>query len=124
MRRIITAAAFIAGSAFLSPLQAQMLSTTTGNETTQQTAENKQDWSIFTDKQNNMVYVDFEKINVNLSGVNVRDNAGQIIFKDDSVWQLPVNTIYEVDLSKFPKGEYTVELKTFTSSLKKKVSVN
>jgi Domain of unknown function (DUF3244) len=124
MRRIITAAAFTACSAIFSPLQAQMLSTTTGNETSQQEAENKQDWSIFTDKQNNMVYVDFEKINVNLSGVNVRDNAGQIVFKDDSVWQLPVNTIYEVDLSKFPKGEYTVELKTFTSSLKKKVNVN
>jgi Domain of unknown function (DUF3244) len=123
MRSIITTAAFIAVSSMFSPIKAQMLSTTAGNETTKQ-ADNKQDWSIFTDKQNNMVYVDFEKINVNLSGVSVRDNAGQIVFKDDSVWQLPVNTIYEVDLSKFPKGEYTIELKTFTSSLKKKVSVN
>jgi Domain of unknown function (DUF3244) len=123
MRSIITTAAFIAVSSMFSPIKAQMLSTTAGNETTKQ-ADNKQDWSIFTDKQNNMVYVDFEKINVNLSGVSVRDNTGQIVFKDDSVWQLPVNTIYEVDLSKFPKGEYTIELKTFTSSLKKKVSVN
>jgi hypothetical protein len=123
MRRIITAAAFIAASAILSPLQAQLLSTTAGNETTK-SADNKQDWSIFTDKQNNMVYVDFEKIDVNLSGVSVRDNSGQIVFKDETVWQLPVNTIYEVDLSKYPKGEYTVELKTFTSSLKKKVTVN
>jgi hypothetical protein len=123
MRRIITSAAFIAVSAILSPIHAQLLSTTSGNETTTQ-SDNKQDWSIFTDKQNNMVYVDFEKINVNLSGVNVRDNQGQIVFKDEGVWQLPVNTIYELDLSKYPKGEYTVELKTFTTALKKKVTVN
>lgn len=123
MRRIITAAAFIAVSAILSPIHAQLLSTTAGNETSKQ-ADNKQDWSIYTDKQNNIVYVDFEKINVNLSGVNVRDNAGQIIFKDDSLWQLPVNTIYEVDLSKYPKGEYSLELKTFTASLRKTILVN
>ena len=123
MRRIITSAAFIAVSAILSPLHAQLLSTNAGNETTKQ-IDDKQDWSIFTDKQNNMVYVDFEKINVNLSGVNVRDNQGQIIFKDEGIWQLPVNTIYELDMSKYPKGEYTVELKTFTTALKKKITVN
>lgn len=124
MRRIITAAAFIAVSSILSPLSAQLLSTTSGNETSNQADNNKQDWSIYTDKQNNIVYVDFEKINVNLSGVSVKDKAGQILFKDDSVWQLPVNTIYEVDLSKYPKGEYTVELKTFTTILRKPVMVN
>ena len=124
MRRIITAAAFIAVSAILAPLHAQMLSTSsTGNETSKQ-ANNKQDWSIYTDHENNMVYVDFDKINVNLSGVAVRDNSGQIVFKDDTVWQLPVNTMYEVDLSKYPKGEYTLELKTFTSVLKKNIAVN
>lgn len=123
MRRIITAAAFIAVSSILSPLSAQLLSTTSGNETSKQ-ADNKEDWSIYTDKQNNIVYVDFEKINVNLSGVSVKDNSGQVLFKDDSVWQLPVNTIYEVDLSKYPKGEYTVELKTFTTTLRKPVMVN
>ncbi len=123
MKRIITAAAFIAVSAIFCPLHAQLLSTTSGNETSKQ-ADNKQDWSIYTDKQNNIVYVDFEKINVNLSGVSVKDNSGQVLFKDDSVWQLPVNTIYEVDLSKYPKGEYTVELKTFTASLRKTIIVN
>lgn len=123
MKRIITAAAFIAASALLTPLHAQLLSTsTTGTETSKQA--NKQDWSIYTDRENNIVYVDFEKINVNLSGVAVRDNSGQVLFKDDSVWQLPVNTMYEVDLSKYPKGEYTLELKTYTSVLKKNVVVN
>ena len=125
MRRIITAAALIAVSAILTPLHAQLLSTSsTGNETSKQATNTKQDWSIYTDKENNIVYVDFEKINVNLSGVSVRDNSGQVLFKDDSVWQLPVNTMYEVDLSKYPKGEYTLELKTYTSVLKKNIVVN
>jgi hypothetical protein len=123
MRKVLVAAAFIAISTILSPLHAQMLSVS-GNETSKQATNDKQDWSIYSDKENNVVYVDFEKINVNLSGVSVRDNDNKILFKDDMVWQLPVNTIYEVDLSKYPKGEYTLELKTFTSVLRKTVTVN
>ncbi len=95
-----------------------------GNETSKQSTSDKQDWSIYSDRENNIVYVDFEKINVNLSGLVVRDNDNKVLFKDDMVWQLPVNTIYEVDLSKYPKGEYTLELKTFTAVLRKMVMVN
>lgn len=82
------------------------------------------DWSIFTDGENRMVYIDFEKINVNLSSVNLKDADGKVVFKDETLWQLPVNTIYEIDFSKYPKGSYTVELKTFTSTLKKSVHIN
>lgn len=82
------------------------------------------DWSIFTDGENRMVYIDFEKINVNLSSVNLKDADGKVVFKDETLWQLPVNTIYEIDFSKYPKGGYTVELKTFTSTLKKSVHIN
>jgi hypothetical protein len=123
MRKVFIAALFIVVSTFLSPLHAQMLSVS-GNETSKQATSDKQDWSIYSDKENNMVYVDFEKINVNLSGLVVRDNDNKVLFKDDMVWQLPVNTIYEVDLSKYPKGEYTLELKTFTAILRKTVMVN
>jgi hypothetical protein len=123
MRKVFIAALFIVVSTLLSPLHAQMLSVSE-NETSKQATSDKQDWSIYSDKENNMVYVDFEKINVNLSGLVVRDNDNKVLFKDDMVWQLPVNTIYEVDLSKYPKGEYTLELKTFTAVLRKTVMVN
>jgi hypothetical protein len=123
MRKVFIAALFMAISAIFSPLNAQMLSVS-GDETSKQATSDKQDWSIYSDKENNMIYVDFEKINVNLSGLVVRDNDNKVLFKDDMVWQLPVNTIYEVDLSKYPKGEYTLELKTFTAVLRKTVMVN
>ena len=123
MRKILIALA-IAFCYSFSPLQAQLLSlNTTGYETTKQ-ADNTKDWSIFTDSENRMLYVDFEKINVNLSNITVRDLEGKILFKDETLWQLPVNTIYEIDFSKFPKGTYVIELKTFTNVIKKNVTIS
>ena len=123
MRKILIAATFIVVSSVLSPINAQLLSTNNGTETGKN-SESKQDWSIFTDLENHMIYVDFEKINVNLSSVAIKDIDSKILFKDDSLWQLPVNTIYEVDFSKYPKGVYTMELRTFTSSIKRTVTIN
>ena len=123
MRKILIAATFIVVSSVFSPANAQLLSTNNGTETGKN-SENKQDWSIFTDLENHMIYVDFEKINVNLSSVAIKDTDNKILFKDDSLWQLPVNTIYEVDFSKYPKGIYTMELRTFTSTIKKTVTIN
>ena len=123
MRKILIAATFIVVSSAFSSVNAQLLSTNYGTETGKN-SENKQDWSIFTDLENHMIYVDFEKINVNLSSVAIKDTDNKVLFKDDSLWQLPVNTIYEVDFSKYPKGVYTMELRTFTSSIKRTVTIN
>lgn len=123
MRKILIVAIIAFCSSF-STLQAQLLSiNTAGYETTKQT-NNAADWSIYADSENRMLYVDFEKINVNLSSMMVKDLDGKILFRDETLWQLPVNTIYEVDFSKFPKGNYVIELKTFTSVIKKNVAVN
>ena len=123
MRKILIALAIAFCSTF-STLHAQLLSlNTTGYETTKQ-ADNNKDWSIFTDSENRMVYVDFEKINVNLSNITVKDLEGKVLFKDETLWQLPVNTIYEIDFSKFPKGNYVIELKTFTNVIKKNVTIS
>lgn len=123
MRKILIALAIAFCSSF-STLHAQLLSLNTiGYETTKQT-DNTRDWSIFTDSENRMLYVDFEKINVNLSNITVRDLEGKILFKDETLWQLPVNTIYEIDFSKFPKGNYVIELKTFTNVIKKNVTIS
>ncbi len=123
MRKILIAAIIAVCSSF-SPLHAQLLSINSlGYETTKQT-DNTADWSIYTDSENRMLYVDFEKINVNLSSMMVKDLEGKTLFRDETLWQLPVNTIYEIDFSKYPKGNYVIELKTFTSVIKKNVIVN
>ena len=83
----------------------------------------KTDWTIYCDHDNRVIYIDFEKINSNLSTVIVKDHDGKILFRDENLWQLPVNTIYEIDCDRYNKGEYTLELKSFTASIKKGFTV-
>jgi hypothetical protein len=126
MQKMFLAVCIIAATSTFSPLKAQLLSTATPSTevTTSNIATDKPEWSLFTDRENSMVYIDFEKINVNLNGLVVKDKEGKVVFKDDALWQLPVNTIYEVDFSKLPKGDYSIELKSFTATLKQDVAIN
>ena len=123
MKKLFSAAAIMVAFSFLTPLNAQLLSIApNGNETSKQ-IETVKDWSFYTDHENQILYIDFEKIDVNLSSVSVKDANNKPVFKDENLWQLPVNTIYEVDFSGKPKGQYTVELRTFTTTLKKVVTI-
>jgi hypothetical protein len=125
MQKMFFAACVIVATSTFSPLKAQLLSTATSSESgTTNPATDKSEWSLFTDKENSMVYIDFEQININLNGLVVKDKEGIVVFKDDALWQLPVNTIYEIDFSKLPKGAYSVELKSFTATLRKDIAIN
>ena len=123
MKKLFSAAAFMVAFSVITPLNAQLLSIApNGNETSKQ-IETVKDWSFYTDHENQVLYIDFEKIDVNLSSVSVKDANNKSVFKDENLWQLPVNTIYEVDFSGKPKGQYIVELRTFTTTLKKIVTI-
>ena len=123
MKKLFSAAAIMVAFSVTTPLNAQLLSIApNGNETSKQ-IETVKDWSFYTDHENQILYIDFEKIDVNLSSVSVKDANNKPVFKDENLWQLPVNTIYEVDFSGKPKGQYTVELRTFTTTLKKVVTI-
>jgi hypothetical protein len=125
MKKLLAATIILFALSMTSPVNAQLLSvkSPTGNDSSKLT-DTTQDWSFFTDNENHVLYIDFEKINVNLNTMSLKDKTGKVVFKDENLWQLPVNTIYEVDFSKYPKGDYALELKTFTSVLRKTVSVN
>ena len=113
---------FVAGA-----LSAQSMATTTdiksftakGATETELTDEN---WSIFKDDENQVYYIDFESLSVNLSNVVVKDASGEVLLNDD-VFDLPVNTIYELDMSQYQQGEYQLELRSFTGIIRKKVAV-
>jgi len=79
--------------------------------------------SIYSDDENQTYFIDFEKISVNLSDIVVMNKAGKIIFKED-VYDLPVNSIYELDASEFGTGEYVMELRSFTGVIRKDISVD
>lgn len=84
--------------------------------------QNLEDWSFFLDEENKVYYIDFEMINVNLNDVIVKDASGEVVWKDQ-VWDLPVNTIYELDVSNYKSGNYFIELRTFTGTIKKDIQV-
>lgn len=81
-----------------------------------------EEWSFFMDEDKQVYYIDFETISVNLNEVVIKNGEGEVVMKDD-LWGLPVNTIYELDFSPFEKGNYEVELRSFTGVLRKTVSL-
>ena len=124
MKKLFSAAAIMVAFSIITPLNAQLLSIASpnGNDSSKLHSSIK-DWSFYTDNENQMLYIDFEKIDVNLSSVSVKDANSKMVFKDENLWQLPVNTIYELDFSNKPKGQYTIELRTFTATLKKVITI-
>lgn len=80
------------------------------------------DWSFFVDEENNVYYIDFELIKENLKEIIITDPTGKIVYRDE-LWDLPVNTIYEIDFSKIGSGHFTVELHSYTRVWRKDVEV-
>jgi len=81
-----------------------------------------ENWSFYTDEENQLYFIDFEKINHNLCVIVVKNDDGDILIQDD-VLDLPVNTIYEIDLSEYGAGDYHVELRSFTGVIRKEVNI-
>ena len=81
-----------------------------------------ENWSFYKDEENRLYFIDFEKINYNLSEIIVKNEEGDVLIQDD-VLDLPVNTIYEIDLSEFGVGDYHVELRSFTGIIRKEVNI-
>lgn len=77
-----------------------------------------ENWSFFVDEEQQKYYIDFESINVNLNDILVKNGSGQVVFQED-VYNLPVNTIYELDMQSYPKGKYIVELRSYTGIMRK-----
>jgi Domain of unknown function (DUF3244) len=124
MNKVIAIVAFFAITLSSTQASAQLLSVNNSTVETSSIANTSQkDWSFYTDRDNRILFIDFEKITCNLTGIVVKDKDNKVIFKDDALWQLPVNTIYEVDFSKFATGDYNVELKSFATVIKKSVSI-
>lgn len=84
--------------------------------------ENESDWSFYSDDENKVYYIDFEKLSFNLSEIVVKDAEGTIVMRED-VLDLPVNTIFELDFGEFNAGKYLIELRSFKGMLKKEITL-
>ncbi len=86
------------------------------------TSTTTEDWTIFHDEENNFYYIDFETFKVNISDIVIKDEANKVVFEED-VFDLPVNTIYELDMNNFKAGKYRIELRTFTNIIAKQIEL-
>jgi hypothetical protein len=77
-------------------------------------------WVFFMNPEQKTCYIDFEQIHANLKDIVVKNTKGEVIFREE-VLDLPVNTMYELDLSLFDKGEYLIEVHSLTGIIKQKV---
>lgn len=84
---------------------------------------NNDSWAFYTDEENKVYYIDFESLSVNLSNISVRRKNGEVVMRED-VFELPVNTIYEIDFNQFGAGQYDIELRSFTGVIRRSVSIN
>jgi Domain of unknown function (DUF3244) len=82
-----------------------------------------EDWTFYLDQESKMYYIDFEAISVNLSDIKVIDEQGEVVISD-KLWDLPVNTIYELDFNKLQPGNYKIELRSYTGVISKDVKLS
>lgn len=124
MQRLTLITSVIVYFFFLTPIFSQSSASLDNrsfleSDLTEMTDDN---WSFYVDEENQLYFIDFEKLNVNLSTVIVSNEKGEVLIKDD-VLDLPVNTIYEIDFSNFGTGNYQIEIRSFTGFIKKEVSI-
>lgn len=77
---------------------------------------------FFFDSEGSICFIDFANFNVNINAVSIYDPAGNQLLSEE-VWDLPVNSIYEVDTSKFRSGTYTLVLNTFKGNIRKDIRI-
>lgn len=78
------------------------------------------EWSIYADMDSHTYFIDFEQLAINVNKILVKSNDGRVVWQED-VFDLPVNSIYELDFSQYTNGEYTIELQAFTGVIRKRV---
>ncbi|MFK8104277.1 MAG: hypothetical protein AB8G15_17245 [Saprospiraceae bacterium] len=122
MNRLALLLGFLFLAATSNTLFAQTASTSTAISASDLLETNDESWSIYADEENKTFYIDFESIKVNLSDIIVKNTSGEVVLKED-VMDLPVDTIFELDFSDYTAGEYFIELRSFTSVIKKNVLI-
>ncbi len=71
--------------------------------------------AIFETESQSDIIIDFQEIPVNLKTIKVLDKDANIVYTED-VQNLPVDALYELNMSKLPKGQYTLQLDSYNST--------
>lgn len=120
MKTLLPLLLLLCGSALTLRAQTTIASTTTLPSV--ELREVSADWDFFEDLENRAVYIDFRDVNQNLREIVVLNNAREVVFRED-IHALPVDSIYELNYGEFLAGVYTVELRSYTSVMRREMEV-
>ena len=76
-----------------------------------------EDWTYYQDLDNKLFLIDFESLSHNIVEIVLRNKETNIVVYREDVFDLPVNSIYELDYKKYLKGSYTIELRSFMRTI-------
>jgi len=71
--------------------------------------------AVYQSDDNTKVFIDFSEIPVNIKSIQVLNSKGNV-FLNKVVYELPVNSLYEIDLTNFLDNDLVLEIQTFTDS--------
>lgn len=77
---------------------------------------------FFFDNESEICFIDFANFNVNINSISLKDAYGQEIFSEE-VWDLPVNTIYELSTRDYKSGTYHLILSTYKGNMSKDIEI-
>lgn len=76
---------------------------------------------FFTDPDSKVCFIDFGAVNGFAKHLLVKE--GEKVVIDEALWELPPNTMYELDFESFTSGKYQIELYTYKTVVKKELKV-
>ena len=76
---------------------------------------------FFTDPESKVCYIDFSELNGYAKQLIVKSDAEVVV--NEALWELPSNTIYELDYEYYIQGKYQIELYTYSTVVKKELQV-
>ncbi|WMX12449.1 MULTISPECIES: hypothetical protein [unclassified Aureispira] len=74
-------------------------------------------WSFHTNQEGKLLYIDFESLGGKMNRLVLKSSEKDIVIEDNHLFDLPINTIYEVNLEKLKRGSYFVELYTYDNKI-------
>jgi hypothetical protein len=78
---------------------------------------NEDNWSFHTNQEGKLLYIDFESLGGKMNSLLLKSSEKDVVMEDNHLFDLPINTIYEVNLEKLKRGSYFVELTTYDNKI-------
>lgn len=77
--------------------------------------------ALFVDSEEQTLFIDLERIKYNVREISLASPEGKLVYVQD-VTELPVDAILEINYSKFNKGQYLLEVRTYVQRMHKAIS--